>query len=105
MKESCGITTLSKMIAEKHSISQKKAHEIITSLFDIISDEIKNENRVFIRNFGVFKVVQTKERKGRNPRTGTEITIPARKVIRFVPSKPLKYSLTKKTNNRKLNTK
>lgn len=43
--------------------------------------------------FGSFKVVERAARKGRNPRTGKEITIPASKVAKFTPGKGLKDAI------------
>ena len=46
-----------------------------------------------ISGFGSFKVVQRKARKGRNPRTGEALQIPASKAVKFTPGKTLKENL------------
>ncbi|MDD6182057.1 MAG: HU family DNA-binding protein [Desulfovibrionaceae bacterium] len=48
---------------------------------------------VTFTGFGSFKVVERAARKGRNPRTGKEITIPASKVVKFTPGKGLKDAI------------
>ena len=48
---------------------------------------------VTFTGFGSFKVVERAARKGRNPRTGKEITIPASKVAKFTPGKGLKDAI------------
>ena len=68
----------------------KAAYE---NLFFILAATLKQGDPVNISGFGSFKVVQRKARKGRNPRTGEEVQIPASKVVKFKPSKALKESL------------
>jgi DNA-binding protein HU-beta len=46
-----------------------------------------------LTGFGTFQVEDRKERKGRNPQTGDEITIPAAKVVKFRPGKLLKDAI------------
>jgi DNA-binding protein HU-beta len=53
----------------------------------------KKGEEVVIANFGSFKVKERAERKGRNPKTGEEIIIPAKKVVSFSPGKNLKESV------------
>ena len=51
---------------------------------------MKKKDTVTLVGFGTFKVAQRKVRKGRNPQTGQEMTIKAKKVPKFVPGKALK---------------
>ena len=51
---------------------------------------MKKKDTVTVVHFGTFKVAQRNARKGRNPQTGEEIKIKAKKVPRFVPGKALK---------------
>lgn len=52
-----------------------------------------NEGKTVKTDIGSFKVVERAARKCRNPRTGEEITVPARKVVKFTPSKKIKDRL------------
>ena len=55
---------------------------------------MKKKDMVALTGFGTFKVTQRKARKGRNPGTGEEIKIKAKKVARFVPGKSLKDAVS-----------
>ena len=81
LKEGAGLATL---------VQAEAAYE---KLFSIIGAALKNGDRVSIFGFGSFKVVSRKARKGRNPRTGKEIQIPASKAVKFTAGKGLKESL------------
>ena len=81
LKEGAGFATL----AEAGAAYEK--------LFALIVAALKNGDAVSISGFGSFKVVNRKARKGRNPRTGKEIQIPASKAVKFTPGKGLKESL------------
>ena len=67
--------------------------KIINGMLDTIRAELVKGNSVQITGFGTFKVGARTMRKGRNPRTGEEIIIPARKVPQFTAGKTLKEAL------------
>jgi len=73
--------------------SKKDAQAAVDSVFSAITQALKNEDTVTIVGFGTFKVSQRSARTGRNPQTGEEIYIAARKVPRFVPGKALKIAV------------
>ena len=81
LKENAGLATL---------IQAEAAYE---HLFAMIRETLKKGDTVSIAGFGSFKVVQRKARKGRNPRTGKAMQIPASKAAKFTPGKALKESL------------
>jgi DNA-binding protein HU-beta len=81
LKEQAGLAT------------QAQADAAYASFFTLIGTALKKGDTVSITGFGSFKVTERKARKGRNPRTGQEITIPASKGIKFTPSKTLKESV------------
>jgi DNA-binding protein HU-beta len=70
-----------------------QAEAAYDGLFSILADTLKKGDAISISGFGGFKVVQRKARKGRNPRTGKEIQIPASKAVKFTPGKKLKENL------------
>jgi DNA-binding protein HU-beta len=78
---------------QAHLATNAQAEAAYEGLFKILSDTLKHGDSVAISGFGSFKVVERKARKGRNPRTGEEIRIPARKAVKFTPGKTLKESL------------
>ena len=73
--------------------NEKVAEKTATTVLDTIMEEVKAGNVVTIQGFGTFKTVAVAERKGRNPQTGAEITIPAHKKIVFKPSKQFKNAV------------
>lgn len=75
---------------EKVGISKKETAAIVQSVFDIIKDNLEEGENIKISRFGNFTVRQKNTRRGRNPQTGEEIEISARKVITFKPSNVLK---------------
>jgi len=77
-------------ICEKLVIPKTECVNLVESFFDIIKDELGKGNPVSISGFGKWTVKAKRERKGRNPQTGKEITIDARKVVTFKPSGKLK---------------
>jgi len=70
-----------------------QAEAAYEKLFAIIATSLKKGDSLSIAGFGSFKLVERKARKGRNPRTGEEITIPATKAVKFTPAKALKESV------------
>ncbi len=77
-------------VYETLGLSKKDAIRIIESLFDIIKDDLEKGNNVMISGFGKWVVKAKKERKGRNPQTGGEMKIDARKVVTFRASNVLR---------------
>ncbi len=70
--------------------TKKEAQAAVDCVFSTITKALKKKDTVTLIGFGTFKVAQRKARKGRNPQTGAEIKIKAKKVPRFVPGKALK---------------
>lgn len=88
-------------ISEKNGISKKQAKEIIESLYEVIDAGAMNGERVPVGHFGKLYIrvkPATKPRIGRNPMTGEEIKIPAKKatkIPKFVFSKAFKETSLK----------
>ena len=77
-------------IYEKIGIPKKDCVSIVESVFEIIKDDLDKGNDVMISGFGKWTVKAKKKRKGRNPQTGKELMIDARKVVTFKPSTVLR---------------
>jgi integration host factor subunit alpha len=77
-------------IYEQFGIPKKECVSIVESLFAIIKDDLNRGNDVMISGFGKWIVLKKKARKGRNPQTGKEMTIIARKVVSFKSSNVLR---------------
>ena len=70
-------------------MSDKKSKEIVDSVLEAIIDGLQLGRNVNLKGFGTFSLTEYGERKGRNPQTGEEITIPAGKRVKFRPAKAL----------------
>lgn len=77
----------------KFTSSKKDAKEAVETMWDSIKNSLKKRDPVAISGFGTFKVKETKARMGRNPKTGEQIKISAKKKIAFRASKDLKAIL------------
>ncbi|HRY33455.1 MAG TPA: HU family DNA-binding protein [Bacteroidales bacterium] len=76
---------LTGLISADARISIKAARCALEAIIDIISKALKKGDRVTISGFGSFMVWKRPARKGRNPLTGKEIVVPAKKVVKFRP--------------------
>ena len=76
-------------IAKDAKISKTTASRTLDSLVDGITKSLKKGERVALVGFGTFAVSKRKARVGRNPQTGEQIQIKARRVARFRPGKEL----------------
>jgi nucleoid DNA-binding protein len=70
--------------------TKKEAQAAVDCVIDSITKALKRKQTVTLVGFGTFKVDRRKARKGRNPQTGEEIKIKAKKVPKFVAGKALK---------------
>ncbi len=77
-------------IYEKIGISKKESARVVETIFDNIKECLESGENVKISGFGNFVVRHKRARRGRNPQTGEEIEVSARKVITFKPSNVLK---------------
>ena len=73
--------------------TKKEAQAAVDCVFSTITKALKKKDTVALAGFGTFKVAQRKARKGRNPGTGEEIKIKAKKVVKFVSGKALKQAV------------
>jgi len=81
-------------IAEREAgLSRKDAEAAICAMVDIIAEKLKEGEKVQIVGFGAFEVKERPARKARNPKTGEEIQIGARRSPMFKPGKALKEAV------------
>lgn len=83
-------------ISEKSKMSKKDSEKVLNAFMDSIQDALKKGDKVQLVGFGSFEVRQRAARKGRNPQTKAEITIPASKAPVFKVGKALKDAVSKK---------
>lgn len=80
-------------VYQKIGFSKKESADIVETVFDTIKDTLEQGEKIKISGFGNFVVREKKSRVGRNPQTGEEIEISARRVLTFKPSQVLKNLL------------
>ncbi len=80
-------------IYEKIGFSRKESAEIVDLVFDLMKETLEHGDKIKISGFGNFVVREKRARKGRNPQTGQELEISARRVLTFKPSQVLRKTL------------
>lgn len=83
-------TIIAEKIQEKLNLSRTTSYEVMEAFLEIIKKTIENGDDIMITGFGKFCVNEKQARKGRNPATDKEITLPARRVVTFKCSGKLK---------------
>lgn len=81
---------LADTLFDKVGLNQRESKEMVEALFKEISDCLERGEEVKLAGFGVFNIRDKPERPGRNPKTGEEIPITARRVVTFHASGCLK---------------
>ena len=82
-------------VAEANGFPQNKSAEIIEALLDLIKTKIAGGEDVLISGFGKFCVKKKRERRGRNPATGEDMMLEARRVVTFKCSGQLRDKINK----------
>ncbi|QSZ27556.1 HU family DNA-binding protein [Aceticella autotrophica] len=77
-------------MAEKCDLTKKDTEKALNAFVDSVQEALKQGERIQLVGFGTFEVRERAERKGRNPQTKEEITIPASKAPVFKAGKALK---------------
>ncbi|NMJ42415.1 HU family DNA-binding protein [Roseomonas sp. JC162] len=77
-------------VAEAADLPKAKAGDVVDAVFEAIQKSLKKKQEVRLVGFGTFSTSKRKAGKGRNPRTGEEIKIPASTTVRFKAGKGLK---------------
>ena len=70
-------------LSQKLNLTEKKAIDVVNLVFKGFTDELKKGGRIEIRGFGSFVVKNYDAYTGRNPKTGTTVPIPERKIVSF----------------------
>ena len=88
--ESLTKADLAEKLYEELGFNKREAKEIVELFFDEIRDSLESNEQVKLSGFGNFDLRDKKQRPGRNPKTGEEIPITARRVVTFRPGQKLK---------------
>jgi integration host factor subunit alpha len=87
---------LAEMLFDKVGLNKREAKDMVETFFEEIRVQLENGGMVKLSGFGNFQLRDKPQRPGRNPKTGEEIPIGARRVVTFHPSQKLK-SMVEKT--------
>ena len=71
-------------------LNKREAKEFVDAYFEIIREALENGENVKLSGFGNFQLREKNQRPGRNPKTGEEIPISARRVVTFRPGQKLR---------------
>ncbi|HEX4769577.1 MAG TPA: HU family DNA-binding protein [Bryobacteraceae bacterium] len=71
-------------------MTRKDSEEIVETIFDSIVGSLHKGEKIEIRGFGSFRTRQRQPRVGRNPKTGTRVEVPSKRIPYFKPSKELR---------------
>ena len=81
---------LAEMLFDELGLNKREAKEIVESFFEEIRSALETNEQVKLSGFGNFELRDKNTRPGRNPKTGEEIPISARRVVTFKPGQKLK---------------
>ena len=86
-------TELVAAVAEKAEISKKDSEKALKAFVDVVTEQLKNDDKVQLVGFGTFEVSKRAAREGRNPQTGKTMKIAACKAPKFKAGKALKDAI------------
>lgn len=81
---------MAERLFEELGLNKREAKEVVESFFDEIRESLVNNEQVKLSGFGHFGLRDKRQRPGRNPKTGEEVPISARRVVTFRPGQKLK---------------
>ena len=82
-------------MTEKTELAKKDCEKVLNAFVEVVTEELQKGEKISLVGFGTFDVRERAERKGRNPKTMEEITIPASKAPGFKAGKALKDAVNK----------
>ena len=82
-------------VAQEAEMTKKDAEQLVEIIFASIVSTLNKGEKIELRGFGSFRVRERDARKGRNPKTGEAVSIPAKRVAYFKPGKELKELINK----------
>ena len=81
---------LTEMLFDELGLNKREAKEIVEMFYAEISQALENNDAVKLSGFGNFELRDKRSRPGRNPKTGEDVAISARRVVTFKPGQKLK---------------
>ena len=84
---------LAELAKDNPDLRPEEVEQVVDVFFDEISERLTEGGRVELRGFGAFSTREREARKGRNPRTGEAVDVPAKRVPYFKPGKDMRRRL------------
>jgi len=84
---------LVELVAETADLPRKQADELVQVILEAVIAALHRDEKVELRGFGSFRIRQRGERTGRNPKTGTQVHVPPKRIPYFKPGKHLREEL------------
>jgi len=84
-------------VSRVSDLTKKHSEIIVDTVFKSIINALHRGDKIELRGFGSFRIRQRESRKGRNPKTGERVDVPAKKVPYFKPGKELKELINKES--------
>lgn len=89
MSDAMNFAALAQVSAANAGATEAQARKILVAALQVIGKRLKDGHDVSLRGFGGFASYDRAPRQGTDPRNGQKITIPARRVVKFTPSREL----------------
>jgi integration host factor subunit beta len=83
-------------VAKVSELTRKHSEVIVDAVFTSILDALQKGDKIELRGFGSFRIRRRDSRKGRNPKTGAGVVVPAKKVPHFKPGKELRELINRR---------
>ena len=80
-------------VARATELTKKDAERLVEVVFRSLIETLNKGEKIELRGFGSFRLRERNERRGRNPKTGSPVDIPAKRVAYFKPGKELRQLL------------
>lgn len=80
-------------VSDATGIRQVIVKQVLEGIFDCVIGSLLRDEKIELRNFGVFKIKTRRPRIGRNPRTGQTVPVPSRRVVVFRPGLEMKQKI------------
>ena len=77
-------------VSERIDVPRKRAEDVVNAVFDAMKEALLEDERIEVRGFGSFTIREYKAKKGRNPRTGAQVSVDEKKSVHFKPGKELR---------------
>jgi integration host factor subunit alpha len=92
---------LSEILFDRVGLNKREAKDMVEAFFEEIRNALENGDSIKLSGFGNFELRKKSERPGRNPKTGEEIPIKARRVVTFHSSQKLKSNVEENYSGKK----